>query len=122
MLRLKGLRVAVIGLALSSFIFLPVQAFVIKKIDITGANLTEHSAVLRVMKLSLGENLSTQKANQVIRSLYNTGLYEDVRLARRGGALLVQDNRNGTSDRNLGPEAESTLSGMGRVPAPGRFG
>ena len=36
--------------------------------------------------------------------------------------LLVQANRNHTSDRDLGPAAESTLSGMGRVPAAGRFG
>ena len=36
--------------------------------------------------------------------------------------LLVQANRNHTSDRDLGPAAESTLSGMGRVPATGRCG
>ena len=36
--------------------------------------------------------------------------------------LLVQANRNHTSDRDLGPAAESTLSGMGRVPAAGRCG
>ena len=89
MLRLKGLRFVIAGVALSALMSLPVQAFVIKKIDITGANLTEHSAGLWVMKLSLGENLSTQKASQVIRSLYQTGLYEDVQLARRGGTLLV---------------------------------
>ena len=36
--------------------------------------------------------------------------------------LLLQANRNGIFDRDLGPAAEITLSGMGRVPAAGRFG
>lgn len=89
MVQLKRLGVRFGLVAMLLLIVLPTQAFVIKKIDIVGANLTTHSAVLKVMKLNLGQNLSDATAANVIRSLYKSGLYSDVRLSRRANTLVV---------------------------------
>ncbi|MDN5938053.1 MAG: outer membrane protein assembly factor BamA [Salinisphaera sp.] len=65
-------------------------SFVIKDIRVEGVQRLEPGTVLTYLPVSVGDRMDAQRAAQSIRSLYQTGLFENVSLSRSGNALVVK--------------------------------
>jgi outer membrane protein insertion porin family len=65
------------------------QPFKIGEIQTRGLERLDIGTVLTYLPLSVGDQLDPQTSRQAMRSLYGTGLFEDVRLEREGNALVV---------------------------------
>ncbi|MDN5863394.1 MAG: outer membrane protein assembly factor BamA, partial [Salinisphaera sp.] len=57
-------------------------SFVIKDIRVEGVQRLEPGTVLTYLPVSVGDRMDAQRAAQSIRSLYQTGLFENVSLSR----------------------------------------
>ena len=82
-----------LGLILIAF-FIPSSfadnGFIVRHIDVTGLQRISLSTVRSYMPIHEGERLTSSKSNAIVAALYKTGFFDDVRLARRGSALIVQ--------------------------------
>ena len=65
------------------------DAFTIKEIRAAGLERLDVGTVLTYLPLSVGDNMNPQTARQATRSLYSSGLFEDVRLERDGDVLII---------------------------------
>src|SRR5699024_9391168 len=65
-------------------------SFRINDIQIEGVQRLEPGTVLTYLPRRVGDQLTPQRAQQAIRSLYETGLFENVGLSRSGDTLLVK--------------------------------
>ncbi|HWU68660.1 MAG TPA: outer membrane protein assembly factor BamA [Stenotrophobium sp.] len=65
------------------------QPFVIRSIKAEGLQRLDLGTVLTYLPLSVGDELNDATASQAIRSLYGTGLFQDVQLERDGDALVI---------------------------------
>jgi len=96
---------AAIALALLLPVALPAKAFepfTIEDIRVDGANRLETGTVLNYLPARVGERFSGPDAQRAIRSLYDTGLFRDVSLARDGATLVVQvEERPAITEINL---------------------
>ncbi|WP_423062704.1 outer membrane protein assembly factor BamA [Candidiatus Paracoxiella cheracis] len=75
------------------FIISPALAengFVIRHIQIEGLQRISVSTVRSYMPIHEGQRLTANRSNAIITSLYKTGFFYDVQLARRGGELIVR--------------------------------
>lgn len=80
------------ALLLSFLLALPAQAFdafSIGAIRADGLNRLEEGTVLSYLPLVPGDQVNEQTARQAIRALYDSGLFQDVQLARDGNTLVV---------------------------------
>lgn len=66
------------------------SAFRVAAIEVDGLQRLEAGTVLTYLPLSAGDEIDTGGAERAIRSLYDTGLFEDVSLAREGDKLIVK--------------------------------
>lgn len=82
----------VIGLALliCSAQALAFETFVVKKIQIEGAQRISQDAVLRDLGINVGDTINTDRANEAIHDLYKTGFFKDIQLERDGSTLIVK--------------------------------
>lgn len=64
-------------------------AFTIQDIRVEGVQRLEEGTVLTYLPVSVGDTIDDARARQAIRALYETGLFDDVRLAREGNTLIV---------------------------------
>lgn len=62
------------------------QPFVIHSIQVQGLQRLEKGTVLTYLPLSAGDKVTQSSAQNAIRTLYNTGLFQDVQLERGQGA------------------------------------
>ncbi|WP_240433583.1 outer membrane protein assembly factor BamA [Solimonas sp. K1W22B-7] len=65
------------------------QPFTIKEIRADGLERLEIGTVLTYLPLSVGDELNDATSRQAIRSLYGSGLFQDVQLQRDGDALVI---------------------------------
>ncbi|TXH04140.1 MAG: outer membrane protein assembly factor BamA [Nevskiaceae bacterium] len=65
------------------------DAFTIREIKTQGLERLDIGTVLTYLPLSVGDELNDATARQAIRSLYGTGLFQDVQLERDGNALVI---------------------------------
>ncbi|MDM4770947.1 outer membrane protein assembly factor BamA [Solimonas sp. SE-A11] len=65
------------------------QPFTIKEIRADGLERLEIGTILTYMPLSVGDELNDATSRQAIRSLYGSGLFQDVQLQRDGDALVI---------------------------------
>lgn len=63
--------------------------FVIDDIEFEGLQRVTIGTVLSYLPLKTGERLDAERAQGALRALYQTGFFSDVRLAQRGGILIV---------------------------------
>lgn len=63
--------------------------FRVDDVRVTGVQRLEPGTVLTYLPLSVGDRLSEARAQQSIRALYDTGLFENVALEREGNTLVV---------------------------------
>ncbi|MES1944174.1 outer membrane protein assembly complex, YaeT protein [Salinisphaera sp. PC39] len=66
------------------------DTFRVQDIEVEGLQRLERGTVLTYLPLSTGDVLDAQRSQQAIRALYDTGLFEDVTLAREGDTLVVR--------------------------------
>ena len=82
----------VIGLALGLASVTTVWAaanFIIEEIEVEGADRVSAGTVLNYLPINAGEEFEVSRSGELIRALYDTGLFEDVRLGRSGDILVV---------------------------------
>lgn len=90
---LQWLHRALAALALTLVLVTPAHAwepFQVGDIEIEGAERISVGTVLNYLPVRTGERFTPEDARRAIRALYDTGLFEDVELGRRGDALVVR--------------------------------
>ncbi len=85
-----------------------VQAQVVNQIVVEGNQRVERDAVLAYMHVSPGEPITPAKIDESIKALFQTGLFSDVRIFRRGSSLVVQVAENPLINK-VGFEGNSDL-------------
>ena len=85
-----------------------VQAQVVNQIVVEGNQRVEREAVLAYMHVSPGEPITPSKIDELIKALFQTGLFSDVRIFRRGSSLVVQVAENPLINK-VGYEGNSDL-------------
>ncbi len=63
--------------------------FTVSKIQFQGLQGISRSTISDYLPIAPGQQLTNTKSTRVIQSLYNTGFFQDVRLARRGNILII---------------------------------
>ncbi len=66
-----------------------IEPFVIKDIRVEGLQRTEAGTIFTYLPVQAGDVMSDEKATQAIKSLYNTGIFKDVRIEADGDVLVV---------------------------------
>lgn len=69
--------------------FSSAASFVVQDIEVNGLERVTAGTVLNYIPTNIGESFDDSTSPDVIRSLYQTGLFEDVKLSRRGNILVV---------------------------------
>lgn len=65
------------------------EPFVVKDIKIEGLERISSGTVYNYLPLRAGDKLDDSRSADVIRALYKTGFFKDVRLSREGGTLII---------------------------------
>lgn len=65
-------------------------SFVVRKIRIEGLQRITEGTVLSYLPIRPGETLNAAETNKIITSLYDTGFFSDVNLARQGDVLIIR--------------------------------
>ena len=66
------------------------ESFVLKDVQVSGLERVAAGTVLSNVPVSVGQNFDDRMTAGIVRSLYKTGLFEDVNISRRGNVLLVK--------------------------------
>ncbi len=83
---------ALVALVLTIAVATPVHAFepfVVEDIEIRSAERIEDGTILNYLPVRTGETFGPDDTGRAVRALYDTGLFEDVRIARDGQVLVV---------------------------------
>lgn len=70
------------------------QSDIIQSIRIEGTNRIEPATVRSYLLLKVGDHFSAERMDKSLKSLYATGLFHDVNLAREGNTLVVRVEEN----------------------------
>jgi len=92
------------------FLFFTANAYSnpINKIDFIGLNNSDESTLLKLIPFKIGQNLSTYTSDQIIESLFNTGLFENIKIIKNKNSLeiiLVENPTIKYFDVNLNSDA-----------------
>jgi len=82
---------------------------VIQRIDIEGAQRIEPTTVLSYMTIGAGQSYDPQSADASLKTLFATGLFDDVRMSWDGATLTVHIKENPIINR-IGFEGNSDIS------------
>lgn len=78
------------------------DAFTVDEIEVRGNERISVGTVLNYLPVRTGETFGPSDAPRAIRALYDTGLFEDVELARDNGTLVVRvDERPAIAEINI---------------------
>ena len=70
------------------------NAAVVSSIQVEGNRRVERDTVLSYMQVQAGQNANADNIDASIKALFQTGLFSDVRIFRRGNGLVVQVEEN----------------------------
>jgi len=87
-MRTVALFVALVLLAFSP-LSRAFDAFVIEDIRIEGSQRITPGTIFNYLPLQVGDTLDQEKASEAIRSLFETGFFNDVQLGRQGDILVI---------------------------------
>lgn len=92
---LRALAVAIFAMtfALNAFALEP---FVVKQVQVHGLQRIQVGTVMNYLPISIGQTLSRKNSSKVIASLYRTGFFKNVWLARRGNTLIINVRERAT--------------------------
>jgi outer membrane protein insertion porin family len=99
--RLTAAYLLVAGLALlgGAVVLVSTPAFAQANITVRGNSRVEADAIRAHFSTAPGEKLDSIKIDDAVKSLYATGLFEDVRVGRAGGGLVVTVVENSVINR-----------------------
>lgn len=63
--------------------------FVIQQIRVEGLQRIEMGTVYSYLPVKVGDTMTAEKADEIIHRLFNTGFFQDVRVEKQGGALII---------------------------------
>ena len=92
------------------FLFFTTHAYSnpISKIDFIGLNNTNENTLLELIPFKIGQKFSTYSSDQIIDSLFKTGLFENITILKNKNSLEITLNENPTIkyfDVNLNSDA-----------------
>ena len=92
------------------FLFFTTHAYSnpISKIDFIGLNNTNENTLLKLIPFKIGQKFSTYSSDQIIDSLFKTGLFENITILKNKNSLEITLNENPTIkyfDVNLNSDA-----------------
>jgi len=78
------------------FLFFTTQAYSnpINKINFIGLNNTSESSLLTLIPFKIGQNFSPNASDSIIKSLFETGLYENIRISKNENSLDITLKEN----------------------------
>jgi len=78
------------------FLFFTTQALSnpINKINLIGLNLTSESSLLKLLPFEIGQNFSPDASDKIIKSLFETGLFSDIRIIKNENSLDITLEEN----------------------------
>ena len=78
------------------FLFFTTQAYSnpIDKINFIGLNNTSESTLLEILPFKIGQNFSPYDSDQIIDSLFKTGLFENIRIIKNENSLNISLKEN----------------------------
>jgi outer membrane protein insertion porin family len=65
------------------------DSFVVKDIKVEGLERISLGTVFNYLPLRVGEEIDSTRSAEIIRALYKTGFFEDIRLARKDDTLII---------------------------------
>jgi outer membrane protein insertion porin family len=86
----KSIKASLAGCLLVATQTVAAANFVVQDIEVNGLERVAAGTVLSNIPANIGETFNDSQSADVMRSLYQTGLFEDVKLSRRGNVLVVQ--------------------------------
>ena len=66
------------------------DSFVLKDVQVSGLERVAAGTVLSNIPVAVGQTFDDQMTSSIVRSLFKTGLFDDVKISRRGDVLLVK--------------------------------
>ena len=72
----------------------PAYAQVVSSIVVEGNQRVEADTVLSYLQLSPGESMDSDKIDASVKALFQTGLFADVQISRRGSVLVIRVEEN----------------------------
>ncbi|OGI41684.1 MAG: outer membrane protein assembly factor BamA [Candidatus Muproteobacteria bacterium RBG_16_62_13] len=85
----KRFLLALLCWALAPYTASAIDKFVIKDIRVVGLQRIAAGTVFNYLPVKVGDTITDKNVEEAIRSLYKTGFFRDVRLARQGNVLVV---------------------------------
>ena len=70
--------------------FFAAEPFAVKNIRIDGLHGVSRATVNSYLPIKVGQSFTTAKSEDIIRTLYETGFFQDVRLFREGDTLIIK--------------------------------
>ena len=98
MMKLKQIASALMVLGISPLAF---ADFTIQDIRIEGLQRTEPSTVFNYLPVKIGDAYNDGRGGEIIKSLYATGFFDDVRVESADGQLLLPSSNAPPSDRSI---------------------
>ena len=71
-----------------------VQSNPIDKINFIGLINSSESALIKVLPIKVGEDYSDSKSNEIIASLFETGLFSDIKITKNNNVLEITVKEN----------------------------
>jgi outer membrane protein insertion porin family len=66
------------------------DSFVVDSIEVNGIKKITLGTVLSYLPVNVGESLDVERSPQIIRELYSTGFFDDIKLLRRDNVLVIR--------------------------------
>ena len=66
------------------------ESFILKDVQVSGLERVAAGTVLSNVPVRVGQRFDDQMTANIVRSLYKTGLFDDVKISKRGNVLLVK--------------------------------
>jgi len=94
--------------------------FILKDVRVSGLERVTAGTVLSNIPVKVGQNFDDRMTANVVRSLYKTGLFDDVKISRQGEALLIKVHERAAVGEihikgNKAIETKALLEGLKRA-------
>lgn len=111
------LVVCLLLLGFTSFSVSAVNEFVVKAIDVQGLQRTDLGIFFSMLPIQIGETIDDTRTPIIIRSIYSSGLFDDIRLYKKADTLVIKVNERPTIseitiDGNSDIKTEQILDAM----------
>jgi outer membrane protein insertion porin family len=85
----QGLRLPVVLLLLATAFNAMAETFTVKDIRVEGLQRISAGTVFNYLPIQVGQTIRNEETGEVIRALYSTGFFKDIRMEREGDVLVV---------------------------------